>query len=375
MVLRMAASVCFASSLLACGGPTNVATDDAGSGTDASAAPSPRDAGPTPARDGGSPRDAAPDADAGPPACDDPPADPGASAVCVTIEPETIAFLDDPSFDGRGRLYVQAFPPGEPRPEIDPGGEILSPPLEPAPNLDADAGAGTADAGALDAGDAIADRIDLRRPIARVRIDHLTGLGIFVRALFTDHPTRRWPAQLSPGWWLGGFDLTRGFVAWPDLTGVTLEPGKTTSITLRLTPVRRLRVRVDRAPAVPPSGDGQEPVGWSAYDTRDLEASFEHVFGQGGASCGDVSGTRAVTTEGSLIGTGPYWLNAWLADFGQGPLATIPGGMLSRALDDLAHLPESNRVDVPPTAYSIDAQVQLNKAYAAPEDGDDAHCP
>ena len=164
-------------------------------------------------------------------------------------------------------------------------------------------------------------------------------------------------------------------MAWPDLASVTLEVGKTTSLTLRLTPVRRPRVTVDRAPSVAPSGDGQGPVGRSAYDTRDLDASFEHVFGQGGASCGDVSGTRVVTAEESLIGTGPHWLNAWLADFGQGPLATIPGGMLSRALDDLTHLPEWNRVDVPPTAYSVDARVQLNKAYAAPDDGDDIHCP
>src|SRR5262249_47352989 len=158
-----------------------------------------------------------------------PPSDPTKASLCVYVSPEAITFLSDPSFDGKGVLGVDVH--DSPSPE-EPDGA-------PLPAL-----------GAVFLPGPDAGELDLSAPVPMVRFDGLPAGWVSPRAVFV---ASRVAPKPNAGWWLGGYDLSKGLGASPLLNPVTMVAGAGKSITIDLTALRRLTVTLTRT--APPLGN------------------------------------------------------------------------------------------------------------------------
>jgi hypothetical protein len=298
-------------------------------------------------------------AEAGLPPCP-PPADPTTSSLCISLNPEAIAFLSDPAFDGKGLLVLQLF--SRPHPDDDAGDSAVTPPLL----LPSQPDGGTADGGfAL---------LDLSQPVPQVRFDGLPTL-VYARAVFVDDPTTLGKGGVQAGWWLAGLDLANGIDKAP-LSPVALTAGQGTSVSLDLIALRKLTVTVARASGIAPAGNGQGPVVTVAIDTDKIGGDAGgHLWGAGALACGKVDGISQAVVQGFVIGKGPYWIVASLDDFGVD--ASFPAGGLSSLILDGGGLfvPASDKVMYPANAYQVTATAALT--FVSPWEGgvDPVSCP
>ena len=152
--------------------------------------------------------------DAAPPCA--PPADGAKAALCITFTHDTLAFVaGDPSFDGKGMLYVDVHDTANP--DAPDGGSL--------PAL-----AGTifpmSDAGV---------EIDLAGTLPAARFDALPPGVVYPRAIFIDSRSTQ---TVGAGWWLGGYDLGAGLRTPALLQPVSLTAGAGTGITINPLPPR-----------------------------------------------------------------------------------------------------------------------------------------
>jgi len=274
-----------------------------------------------------------------------PPSDPSQAALCVSLTPETIHFLADPDFDGKGLLVVQVF--SRAHPDDDAGdASVAGPLLFPA----------------LDAGGADGGLVDLSRPLPQIRFDGLAAATVFVRAIFVDNPSTVASGQIQAGWWIGGLDLARGLDKAP-LKPVALAAGQGTLDSVGLVALRDLVTSVSLAPGVVPTGNAQGPVTVAVVETPGDGGTS--LFGAGSLPCGNVSpgadsGSNGATVPGFVIGPGPYQLVASLDEYGTGALFP-PGGLVSFTVNDAGALvaPATDTLVYAAQAYQVSGSVAL----------------
>jgi hypothetical protein len=324
-------------------GAADVTTQDTGPGTDAS------DSGP--ASDGASDGNS----DGGGPACAAP-MDPSQGAVCITITPETIQFLqNDPRFDGKGimvvALYSSATPPN------DGGGVVGSPTLLPPQD------GGSPDGGIV--------QMDLSQAVPVVRFDGVPPGTVYARAVFLDDVTVK-PVNLAPGWWLGGYDLSGGLLAAP-LVPVTVTAGVGTAVAMDLRAVRGLGV--DLTTSVPPLGNGQGPFQMLLMDRANIGPDAgDLIFGLGQAPCADVLADGGAQVFGLFVGGGPLWILPELNDFGL--MGNFPPGTMTSVDFDAGglYIPQANEIEAG-TAYLVAQPITVNYVVPGEAGVDTVTCP
>jgi hypothetical protein len=179
-----------------------------------------------------------------------------------------------------------------------------------------------------------------------IRFDDLPS-RVYVKSIFLDNPA------LNGGVWLGGYDLSNGFVTGLPLTAVDLTPGSASSVDQHLWATRLVRVSMKLATGVTPDDDGIGPAGIGLYDSA-TPPSNAAAFGFGSAPCVDVSGGNTATVDAVVVGTGDFWISAAVNDFNQtdvwgaGSIVSLSG----------TQLPGANRIHVS-TQYRILQAVQL----------------
>jgi hypothetical protein len=328
------------------GGPDATMTlDGSGSGPEAAAQEAGLDGSSTDASDAGTTGCAAPSV-------------PTNAALCVTISPESIAFLSDPRFDGKGLLTVGVYSNAHPADDAGLAPSVLLP---------------SVDAGVGDAGISL---VDLSRPVPAVRFE-VAATTAFVRAIFIDDPASLADGGgLQAGWWVGGLDLSHGIDNAP-LVPVALTAGAVTNLTVDLMALRQLTLTVSRDPSVTPAGNGQGPLQAIAVNTTILSDAGTYLFGVGQLACADVSGDAEATVPGWVVGNGPYWIAATLDDFGVG--GSFPaGGLFSLEIEaGVPFIPSIDEISYDASAYQVTGSATLtylNPVDAGP-DADTVSCP
>ena len=292
--------------------------------------------------------DAAPIVDAGIPCA--PPSDPQKSSICIVVTPEAIQFLNgDPDLDGKGFGVIEVQ--SGPNPDLPDGGQVT--PL------------GTSTFGVGDAGE-----FDLASPIPMVRFDGLPA-KVYPRVLFVD--VKAPGKQPGPGWWIGGYDLSKGFVQPQLLMPVTLQPGKGTTVTVDLVALRKWNVTVTRSAT--PVGNAMGVANVLAM-TDKVPTSTSSLFGVATNQCANVSGNKKALANGFVIGKGPYYAVALLDDYGTGSFLA-PGSLTSlEVADGGLQNPAAAQMVYPATAYLIARTVDLGLVVPKPSPGvDSVACP
>jgi hypothetical protein len=256
------------------------------------------------------------------------------AAVCVSAHPEAIDYsTTDPSFDGKGVLWVAAY---------------QSPLATPA-SLLKETYVGSAKA-----------PVDLRA-LQAVRLDGIAPGTVYLRVVMFDGTFA--PAEPpSAGWWVGGYDLKGGIENAP-LLPVTTKAGAASKLDIDLVLLRKLTVTVRREQVVLPVGDGRGPLRAiaSPTDSLDTQTSIPY-FGEAGAKCGDLSSAaNSAALSGYVVGKGPYWIFAVLDDFGVGGLGP-DGSLVSIAgtTPTAILLPQENVTDYAPRSPTVSVSVMLN---------------
>jgi len=280
-----------------------------------------------------------------------PPSDLKKSSLCIVVAPEAIQFLNgDPDFDGKGfgAIEVQSGP----NPDLPDGGSV--PPL-------AQSIFGTGDAGEL----------DLATPIPMTRFEGLPTT-VYPRVVFVDLKTPG--KQPGAGWWIGGYDLSKGFVQPQLLLPVTLQPGQGTTVTVDLIALRKWNVTVTRSAT--PIGNAMGKVDVLAM-TDPVPSSASALYGVASNPCANVSGAKKAVAGGFVLGKGPYYAVALLDDFGGGGFLA-PGSLTSLEVKDGGGLenPPSALMTYPATAYLIARTVDLDLTVPKPNPSvDTVVCP
>jgi hypothetical protein len=257
----------------------------------------------------------------------------------VKVSPEEMDFAsDDPRLDGKGVMYLAAFdtpfPDGK---NGAPGVPALAVSLWPPQAMSGVEGA-----------------------LADVPVLRLTNLppSVYVRAFFFDNADALAEQLISWGVWLGGNDLSQGFQDSMPLQKVDLVPGQAQGLTLPLTALRKLTVSLSVGPGVVPLDDAQGPLVWAAFKDKSPTMGTP-THGIGGPRCASLSDSKQVALGGFFIGSGKLWVAATLDDFNTGNYssgsifaADFSGGGFS--------LPDSARIDVPPTAYRQSLDLALD---------------
>jgi hypothetical protein len=262
----------------------------------------------------------------------------------VTLTAEAVDFLQgDPRFDGKGLLVVTVH--GKPMPDGGPG-------LVPSTVVQ--------DGGA----------VDLSAPLPEVRIDGLPPTTVYPQAVFIDDPD----AGLTPrpGWWLGGYDFSRGLQDAP-LKAITLHAGESASVSMDLRALRALLLRVSAA--VPPAGNGQGPMNVLILEGQTVgNDAGNRAWGFGTAACANCVADGGPNALAFFVGSGPYYTLPVLDDFNLGGNFP-PGAMTSLDVDAGLVVPVANRFNAG-SAYVLSQSVRLNYVNAAPDGGvDEASCP
>jgi hypothetical protein len=337
--------------LAACGG-TNAAIGGSDAGADGTA--SSTDGG----GDAGSSNDAAGDAsDAGSTteaglACA-PPSNPGQSALCLLIVPESMTFTSDPKFDGKGWLVAQLFTTAQPN--LPDGGSAPVLAMQELPPGGPDAGS-----------------IDLSQPLPVLRFDGLPST-VYVRVVFVDDPAAN--PQVGASTWLGGFDLSAGLLSSTPLVAHPLPVGEGTALSIDLVALREMIVTMNRS--VAPAGNGEGPA--TAVATPDQSpTSASPLFGEATNACARVDGTNTAVVPGFVIGKGPYYVAGVVDDFGldDGGLSLPPGALTSLEVDGGGFvLPAANLLTYDPKAYRVSQTITLNYVLPGAPAADTVSCP
>ena len=280
------------------------------------------------------------------------PSDPSLAALCVTLTAETVEFLqNDPQFDGKGLLVVAVQATAMP----DGAAPLGTPVILPDP----------------DAGDVDASLVDLSQPLPGVRIDGLPPTTVYPQAIFIDDPGAGLKTP-APGWWLGGYDLSKGLTGAP-LEPVTLRAGASATVSLDLRALRALSLQVSAS--VAPAGNGQGPLTVLVIDGNSVAPdSGALAWGFGKAACANALADGGAKAVGFFIGSGPYYTVPVLDDFGLGG-DFPPGAMTSLDPDAGPTIPVANRFSAG-NAYVVSQAVKLNYVNPAPDGGvDEASCP
>lgn len=274
--------------------------------------------------------------DAGAPCA--PPANPAETALCVIFAPEAINVQTDPALDGKGTLLVQVFDtPTPPDKNAKPLVERLLP-INPKNELS----------------------------ISSLPVERLVGTlpsTVYVRALFIDNPALLTPGTpLTYGAWIGGLDLTKGFLTKEPLNAVPVQIGKGNPLALPLTALRKLTVTVHASAT--PIGDGQGKLSVIVVDNAD-PTKKPPAFGYALDACADVA-AGDVTLTGFVIGAGPYWVTGVLNDLGL--TGDLPPGSLA-ALDftgGKVRIPK--QLVIAPGDYAPSASIDLSFVVPLPAD-------
>jgi hypothetical protein len=292
--------------------------------------------------------------DAGAPSCA-PPADATKAALCIVVAPEAIAFVAaDPSFDGKGLLAVDVHDTADP--DGPDGGSL--PALQGAtfPSID---GGGP--------------EIDLSSTLPALRFDGLPPGVVYPRVVFVDS---RDTQNVGAGWWLGGYDLSRGLEKPTLLRPVSLVAGEGTVVTIDLTALRALGVTLTRSAA--PIGNGQGPaIVVVTPDSTPSDASA--LFGAATSPCANLAMADAsAVANGFVFGSGPYYAVGVLDDFDEDASVSLPPGALSSLslVDGAVTAPPSTLLQYGPRDYVVQKTIDLDLAVPAPDAGaDPVSCP
>jgi hypothetical protein len=279
-----------------------------------------------------------------------PPTDPTKAALCVTLTAEAVNFLaNDPHFDGKGVLRFAVLGAAD-------GGATVADPVV-FPSADAGEEAGL---------------VDLSQPLPTVRFDGLPPTTVFPQAIFVDDVAlSAATGSLTPGWWLGGYDLSKG-VANALLSAVPLSAGESKTVTLNLRALRELLVTVTAA--VTPAGNGQGPMNVLVVQTDQVGSDAGNVaWGFGTTPCANVVADGGAVAVAFFVGPGPYFTLPVLDDFARGG-DFPPGAMTSLDPDAGLTIPAANQFTAG-NAYVKAQSVALTYVNAAPDGSvDDAAC-
>ena len=271
------------------------------------------------------------------------PSDPNKAALCLAIEPETISFVaDDERLDGKGILYVALYDRPNPAESDPPLVPLYVAPGQPA------------------TGYATETLAELTK--TPIRFDNLPET-IYARVFFADDVDNVGVLDIFPGLWVGGMDMSNGFVDDAPLLPIQLEKGEGKTVKLPLLALRELKVAVGRS--ANPVGNGQGPLSVIAVDSQEVnlpQPNFK-IYGLATADCVDLSGSNEVTIEGIVAGKGPYWLVGALNDFGGSDLP--PGTLVSLQLALPPKVPDANKLTYPADAYTVSHSISLN--FVVPE--------
>ncbi len=277
------------------------------------------------------------------------PSDPSMAALCVTLTAEAVDFLaNDPHFDGKGVLRLAVLGAAD-------GGATLGSPL-------------TFPASGDDAG-----QVDLSQTLPTARFDGLPPTTVFPQAIFVDDPAiTSAVGSITPGWWLGGYDFSKG-VANAPLNGVSLAAGESKTVTLNLRALRELLVTVTTK--VAPAGNGQGPMDILVVSGNSVATDAGNVaWGFGMSPCANVLSDGGATAVAFFLGSGPYFTLPVLDDFALGG-DFPPGAMASLDPDAGLTIPAANQFSAG-NSYVKAQSVALTYVNAAPDGSvDDAGCP
>jgi hypothetical protein len=267
------------------------------------------------------------------------PPSPGATTLCLSFRPEVVAPEAEPGLDHNGFLSVQVFDT-----PVPPGG---------------DTGARVARYDRTFPGDAAAGaELALESlPTPVIAIEDAPAV-VYVRALFFDNagsPSADGSSGMTWGTWLGGMDLSRGFVEDPSLTAVPLAVGDVTRHEVPLTAMRRLTVTATTSRA--PVGDGQGALSIVASRVEGLPPDVP-TAGYGIDPCVDV--TRGPQTVDVLvIGSGRFFVTGFFDDLGIETTGQMPPGtMLSTRASD-AGQSLYDQVTLAPDQYAAQLTIDL----------------
>jgi hypothetical protein len=256
----------------------------------------------------------------------------------VTFAPEVINVQANPALDGRGTLILQVFDTPTPPEKNPPALVERLLPINPKNELS----------------------------ISNLPVERLVGklpATVYVRALFIDNPALLVPGTaLTYGAWVGGVDLTKGFLTKEPLTAVPVQIGQGNALTLPLSALRKLTVTVHASAT--PIGDGQGKLAIIAVNGAD-PTKKPPAFGYAVDACADVV-AGDVTLTGFVIGAGPYWVTGILNDLGLP--GDLPPGSLS-ALDltgGKVRIPKE--LVIGPGDYSPSVKIDLGFVSPLPAD-------
>jgi hypothetical protein len=267
------------------------------------------------------------------------PSDPTKAALCITVAPEAIQFVaSNPDFDGKGLLVAEVF--DTQFPNLADGGTAV--PLQSVEY-----------SGAMN--------IDLSQTLPVIRFDGLPVETVFPTIVFSDVATPT--SDLQAGYLIGGYDLSNGILNSTPVKSVTLQQGSGTGVTIDLVALRGLTVNLTLGTTL--TGNGQGPATIIAT-TTETPMNGSPLFGAGQSSCVSVAGNTPAAVTGFVIGKGPYYAAAVVAQFG--PLdagVSLPPGALTSLVEansgimippaDMLSYPAS----YPATAYMITGSLTL----------------
>lgn len=260
---------------------------------------------------------------------------PGETAICVTLHPESITPENDPTLDERGVLAVQVFATATPPLDTSSASVALAQYVAPPQGSTTEF--------------ALAD-------VTPVRLAGAFPATVYVRALFIDAPGA---TTIGAGFWLGGFDVTNGIQQVAPLLPVNLQVGQANALDMDLKALRRLTATVHLATT--PVGDGQGPLQVFAVSGSDITKN-PPVFGYASFPCVDLPGADAIL-QGFVIGPGPYWITAVLNDLLL-PGVLPPGAAVSLDVTSTSVTIPTQLV-LAPTDYTPSATVDLNYTIPA----------
>lgn len=278
-----------------------------------------------------------------------PPSAPGSAALCVSLAPETITFGANPALDGMGLLAVRVFDVADPDPPVGPEPTPVAERLVPPPPGD----------GGLPAEISVTD-------LPEVRFELPPGT-YYVQSYFIDNRAALGGGDtIVPGTWIGGYDLSLGFVD-QNLQATTLVAGQGTPLVQPLTAIRALRVDVSLASGVALADDGQGPLTIGGFHTPTPGASTP-LFGIGGRRCVDLSSGSA-QVPAAFVGSGELWVVGVLDDLNLGGNDLPPGSVSSLALGDGGIPVVPTSITTSPTDYSAQVSLVLGRVEPAVGDG------
>jgi len=282
------------------------------------------------------------------------PIDPAKAALCLALDPEEIAFIaNDEKLDGDGILYVAIYDKANPSNSDVPLAMHIEPP-QPA------TGYATKSLAELTA--------------TPYRFDGFPDT-VYARVFFVDDVEGTTPESIVPGTWVGGIDLSNGFVEDAPIEPIALDQGKGTTVKMPLSALRKLTVEVSRSADPASGGDAQGPLTVIALDSQAIELNQSpKIFGLGELACADVSGSNEATVEGVVIGKGPYWLTGVLNDFG-GTDDVPPGSFVSAKFGWPLQAPDENELSYPADAYTVKHSITLNLVVPGQTGTDNVSCP